>query len=103
GEEVPERGLPPRPALREGRQDDRRRAREGDERQDRRERPGAPVRALPARRGRVTLAFSRVLLKLSGEALAGDRGYGLDFTIVDRLTDEVKAVREAGADLGVVI
>ena len=51
----------------------------------------------------MTLAYSRVLLKLSGEALAGDKGYGHDFGIVDRLTDEVKAVREAGADLGVVI
>lgn len=51
----------------------------------------------------MTLAFRRVLLKLSGEALAGERGYGLDFAIVDRLTDEVKAVRESGADLGVVI
>ncbi len=51
----------------------------------------------------MSLAFPRVLLKLSGEALAGDKGYGLDFAIVDRLTDEVKAVREAGADLGLVI
>jgi uridylate kinase len=51
----------------------------------------------------VSLVFPRVLLKLSGEALAGDKGYGLDFAIVERLTDEVKAVKEAGADLGVVI
>ena len=51
----------------------------------------------------MSLVYPRVLLKLSGEALAGDRGYGLDFAIVDRLTDEVKAVKESGADLGVVI
>ncbi len=51
----------------------------------------------------MSLVYPRVLLKLSGEALAGDRGFGLDFAIVDRLTDEVKAVKESGADLGVVI
>ena len=49
------------------------------------------------------MAFKRALLKLSGEALAGDKGFGLDFTIVERLTDEVKGVRQAGFDLGVVI
>ena len=51
----------------------------------------------------MSLAYGRALLKLSGEALAGERGFGLDFGIIDRLTDEVKAVREAGADLGLVI
>ncbi len=49
------------------------------------------------------LAFERVLLKLSGEALAGDRGFGLDFGVIDRLTDEVKAVHGLGAKLGLVI
>lgn len=47
--------------------------------------------------------YRRALLKLSGEALAGDKGFGLDFTVVERLTDEIKAVRQSGADLGVVI
>jgi len=51
----------------------------------------------------LTQAWKRALLKLSGEALAGDRGFGLDFGVVERLTDEVKAVRQAGFDLGVVI
>ena len=51
----------------------------------------------------MTQAWKRALLKLSGEALAGDRGFGLDFGVVERLTDEVKAVRQAGFDLGVVI
>ncbi len=51
----------------------------------------------------MTIAYRRALLKLSGEALAGDKGFGLDFGIVERLTDEVKAVREAGADLGLVV
>jgi len=51
----------------------------------------------------LSLTYPRALLKLSGEALAGDRGFGLDFGIIERLTDEVKAVRQAGADLGLVI
>ncbi|HEY2806226.1 MAG TPA: UMP kinase [Gemmatimonadales bacterium] len=51
----------------------------------------------------MTFPVKRALLKLSGEALAGDKGFGLDFTIIERLTDEVKAVREAKVDLGLVI
>ena len=51
----------------------------------------------------MTLAYKRALLKLSGEALAGDKGFGLDFAVVEQLTDEIKAVRQTGADLGLVI
>ncbi len=51
----------------------------------------------------MTLVYRRALLKLSGEALAGDKGVGLDFGIVERLTGEVRSVRELGADLGIVI
>ena len=49
------------------------------------------------------LAYQRALLKLSGEALAGERGFGLDYGVVERLADEVQAVRALGADLGLVI
>lgn len=51
----------------------------------------------------MTLRYRRALLKLSGEALAGDKGVNLDFAVVDRLADEIKAVRELGADIGIVI
>jgi uridylate kinase len=51
----------------------------------------------------MALAYQRALLKLSGEALAGERGFGLDYGVVERLTDEVQAVRALGADLGLVI
>jgi len=51
----------------------------------------------------VTLTYRRALLKLSGEALAGETGFGLDFAVLERLTDEIKAVRAVGADLGLVI
>ena len=49
------------------------------------------------------LAFGRALLKLSGEALAGDAGFGIDFGVVDRLADEVRAVHALGIGLGLVI
>jgi uridylate kinase len=51
----------------------------------------------------VTLVYRRALLKLSGEALAGERGFGLDFGVIARLAAEVKEVRALGADLGLVI
>ena len=51
----------------------------------------------------MSLAYRRALLKLSGEALAGEAGGGIDFSVVERLADEVKAVRALGADLGLVI
>lgn len=49
------------------------------------------------------LAYRRVLLKISGEALAGERGFGLDFAVVTRLAGEIRAVRALGADVGLVI
>ncbi|MEK9502221.1 UMP kinase [Gaopeijia maritima] len=48
-------------------------------------------------------AFGRVLLKLSGEALAGDRGFGIEPSVVDRITDEIRAIHHMGVALGVVI
>ncbi len=37
-------------------------------------------------------AYTRALLKLSGEALAGEKGYGLDYRVVEALADEIKQV-----------
>ncbi len=47
--------------------------------------------------------YQRVLLKLSGEALAGEQGFGIEPSVVDLLTDEVRAVHEMGVSLGLVI
>lgn len=47
--------------------------------------------------------YRRVLLKLSGEALAGDKGFGIEPSVVDRITDEVRSVHEMGVSLGLVI
>jgi len=51
----------------------------------------------------VSLKFRRAVLKLSGEALAGEKGFGIDLRVVERLADEVKTVRAQQADVGLVI
>ena len=47
--------------------------------------------------------YGRVLLKLSGEILAGERGFGVDPVKAKALADEVKSVRDLGVEVGVVI
>ncbi len=47
--------------------------------------------------------FRRVLLKASGEALLGDSANAIDFSTVDRISRDVKAVRDLGVEVCVVI
>ena len=49
------------------------------------------------------LRYRRILLKLSGEALAGEKGFGFDFDTVGRLADEVKRVADMGVAVGLVV
>jgi uridylate kinase len=49
------------------------------------------------------LRYRRILLKLSGEALAGDKGFGFDFETIGRLADEVKRVADMGVAVGLVV
>jgi uridylate kinase len=49
------------------------------------------------------LKYKRILLKLSGEMIAGGGEFGISFSAIDRLTEEVKAVRDADVALGLVI
>jgi len=49
------------------------------------------------------LAYKRILLKLSGESLMGDRAFGIDPKVVDRYASELKVVRDLGAQVGIVI
>lgn len=53
--------------------------------------------------GQRSAGYGRVLLKLSGEALAGDRGFGIDPQVVDTLTDEIRSIHRLGVALGLVI
>jgi uridylate kinase len=48
-------------------------------------------------------AFKRVMLKISGEALMGDRGYGLNPPTVARIAQEVKSVHDMGVEICMVI
>ncbi|HTZ07278.1 MAG TPA: UMP kinase [Gaiellaceae bacterium] len=47
--------------------------------------------------------FRRILLKLSGEALMGDRDYGIDVAVVRSLAEEIAAVRADGVEVAVVV
>jgi uridylate kinase len=47
--------------------------------------------------------YRRVLLKLSGEALAGEREFGIDPAMLDRIAGEVKAVMELGVQVCLVL
>ena len=49
------------------------------------------------------LPYKRVLLKFSGEALAGEKRFGIDADILDRITDEIIAAKALGVEFGVVI
>ncbi|MGL5365716.1 MAG: UMP kinase, partial [Plesiomonas shigelloides] len=48
-------------------------------------------------------AYQRILLKLSGEALQGAEGFGIDPSILDRMAQEIKELVELGVQVGVVI
>ncbi len=45
----------------------------------------------------------RVLVKFSGEALAGDEGYGINTQILDYIADEIKELVDNGIEVGIVI
>jgi len=47
--------------------------------------------------------YRRVLLKLSGEALLGQRAYGIDFDVVRSIASQVRTVHQLGVNVGIVI
>jgi uridylate kinase len=57
----------------------------------------------PAAEGAPALKYARVLLKISGEALAGEEGFGISPPVLQRLTDEIRRVHQMGVALGLVI
>ncbi len=48
-------------------------------------------------------AFKRILLKLSGEALAGDKGFGVDAARIHAIAAEIKEVHELGVEIAMVV
>ena len=49
------------------------------------------------------MKYRRILLKLSGEALMGNKPYGIDSEVISRYAEEIKTVVSNGAQLGIVI
>jgi len=47
--------------------------------------------------------YKRVMLKLSGESLAGKSGYGIDFSVAKRISEEIKDLIDMGVEVGAVI
>jgi uridylate kinase len=49
------------------------------------------------------MAFSRILLKLSGEALMGSQAYGIDLAVAESVAQEIKTVHEQGVEIAIVV
>ena len=47
--------------------------------------------------------YQRVMIKLSGEAFAGETGFGIDPDVVHRIAAEIKECRELGVEMGIVV
>ncbi len=47
--------------------------------------------------------YKRILLKLSGEALAGDKKIGLDYDVINRFGESIKKCVDAGVEVGIVV
>ncbi len=47
--------------------------------------------------------YKRVILKISGEALAGESGFGLDFSVAKRIALEIKELVDLGVEVGTVV
>ncbi|ASN05703.1 UMP kinase [Virgibacillus necropolis] len=47
--------------------------------------------------------YRRIVLKLSGEALSGDQGFGLDPKVVQSVAEQIKSVSELGVEIAVVV
>ena len=47
--------------------------------------------------------YKRVIIKLSGEALAGEKGFGLDESVIDYVVKQIKKVANDGVEVGIII
>lgn len=51
----------------------------------------------------MSIQYKRIVIKLSGEALAGERGFGIDETVVAGVVDQIKRVHDAGVQIGIIV
>jgi len=51
----------------------------------------------------MNLKYKRVLLKLSGESLMGEQGFGIDNNVLEFFSEEIQKAYKAGVELGIVI
>lgn len=49
------------------------------------------------------MKYKRVLIKLSGEALAGDKGFGISGEILDTIGEEIKSLHKTGVEIAIVV
>lgn len=49
------------------------------------------------------IKYSRILLKVSGEVLTGERGFGIDPKVIRQIAQEIKEVKRLGAEIAIVI
>lgn len=49
------------------------------------------------------LKYRRIMLKISGEALSGDKGMGIDTAILTDISEKIKAAWEMGVEIGIVV
>ena len=47
--------------------------------------------------------YKRVIIKLSGEALAGDKGFGIDEAMLEYIVEQIKKVRDENVEIGIII
>ena len=51
----------------------------------------------------MNVRYKRILLKLSGEALAGEKKFGLDFEVISPICENIKKICESGVEVGIVV
>ncbi|MEG1613476.1 MAG: UMP kinase [Clostridia bacterium] len=49
------------------------------------------------------MAYKRVIIKISGEALSGEKGFGLDNHVISGVVSQIRKVRELGIQIGIII
>jgi len=51
----------------------------------------------------MALKYKRIMLKISGEALAGEKGFGIDQEILNKISSRIKEAHDMGVDIGIVV